>query len=89
MVILNIFGICKTSATFMNEEELKRQLAEAGGASVWFNSSDPVATGIKMARLAQYLKNKPDAEQRAIISNIRIMGIDKALDSMHFLSNAQ
>ncbi|SFG09111.1 hypothetical protein [Oribacterium sp. WCC10] len=63
----------------MNEEELKRQLAEAGGISVWMNNSDPVAAGMKMASLAHYLKDKPDAEQRAIINDIRIRGIDDAL----------
>ena len=68
----------------MNEAELKRQLAEAGGASVCLNNRDPVTTGIKMACLAQYLKNKPDGEQRMVINNIRVMGIDKALESMHF-----
>lgn len=68
----------------MNEAELKRQLAEAGGASVCLNNRDPVTTGIKIACLAQYLKDKPDADQRAVINSIRAMGLDKVLDSMHF-----
>lgn len=63
----------------MTEEELKREIAEAGGASVWLKNSDPVATGMKIASLAQYLKDRPDAEQRAIINDIRIRGIDEAL----------
>ena len=62
----------------MNEEELKRQLLEAGGFSVWAQKSDPTETGIKIARILHCLKNKPESEQRAMINKIRIEGIDKA-----------
>ena len=62
----------------MNEEELKRQLLEAGGFSVWSQKSNPTEDGIKIASLVHYLKNKPESEQRAIINEIRIGGIDKA-----------
>ena len=33
----------------MNEQELKRQILEAGGFSVWEGKADPVEMGIKMA----------------------------------------
>ena len=41
----------------MNEQELKRQILEAGGFSVWEGKADPVEMGIKMARLVHFLKN--------------------------------
>jgi len=63
----------------MSEEELKRQLLEAAGISVWSQKNDPVETGVKIASLAQYLTNKPESEQFAIINEIRIGGIEKAL----------
>ena len=63
----------------MSEEELKRQLLEAAGISVWSQKNDPIETGVKIASLAQYLKNKPESEQRAIINEIRIGGFEKAL----------
>ncbi|MCR5008126.1 MAG: hypothetical protein K6A76_06045 [Oribacterium sp.] len=63
----------------MSEEELKRQLLEAAGISVWSQESNPIETGVKITSLAQYLKNKPETEQRAIINEIRISGIEKAI----------
>ncbi len=33
----------------MSEEELKRQLLEAAGISVWSQKNDPVETGVKIA----------------------------------------
>ncbi len=47
----------------MSEEELKRQLLEAAGISVWSQKSNPIETGVKIASLAQYLKNKPESEE--------------------------
>ena len=47
----------------MSEEALKRQLLEAAGISVWSQKSNPIETGVKIASLAQYLKNKPESEE--------------------------
>lgn len=60
----------------MNEEELKRQILEAGGLSVWEGKADPVETGIKMASLVQFLRDKPEFEQKAYIEQIRVRGFD-------------
>ena len=63
----------------MNEQELKRQILEAEGFSVWEGKADPVEMGIKMARLVHFLKDKSDFEQRAYIRKIRVKGFDGIL----------
>ena len=60
----------------MNEEELKMQIMEAAGLSVWEGKADPVEMGIKMANLVQFLRDKPEFEQKAFIEQIRFKGLD-------------
>ncbi|WP_036611783.1 hypothetical protein [Oribacterium sp. P6A1] len=63
----------------MNEEDLRREILEAGGLSAWEGKSDPVEMGIKMASLVQFLKDKSDFEQKAYIDQIRFKGLDGIL----------
>ncbi len=60
----------------MNEDELRRQILEAGGFSVWEGKKDPVEMGIKMASLVQFLRDKSEFEQKPFIEQIRFKGLD-------------
>ncbi|ETP71010.1 hypothetical protein UYO_3047 [Lachnospiraceae bacterium JC7] len=60
----------------MNEDELRRQILEAAGISVWEGKEDPVEMGIKMTSLVQFLRDKSEFEQKAYIEQIRFKGLD-------------